>query len=137
MAAWLFTDAILAGRAIKVFNHGKLRRDFTYIDDIVAGVLACLDRPPADDGVAKAGGSIGPHALYNIGNNRAEALDTFIATIAQACGREAILDLQPMQPGDVYETYADISAIARDCGYAPTTPITVGVPKFVAWFGGR
>ena len=134
MAAWLFTDAILAGRAIKVFNHGKLRRDFTYIDDIVAGVLACLDRPPADNGMAKAGGSVDPHALYNIGNNRSEALSDFIATIAQACGREAILDYQPMQPGDVYETYADISAITRDCGYAPTTPIALGVPKFVDWF---
>ena len=134
MAAWLFTDAILAGRPIAVFNNGKLRRDFTYIDDIVAGVLASLDRPPSDDGAEKAGGSFEPHALYNIGNNRAEDLMRFIQVTAAACGREAILDLQPMQPGDVYETFADIGAIARDTGYAPTTPIDVGVPRFVDWY---
>ena len=134
MAAWLFTDAVLKGEAIRVFNQGDLKRDFTYIDDIVAGILACLARPPADDGEAKAGGSESPHALYNIGNSRAEALMDFIGEIASACGLEAILDYQPMQPGDVYETYADIAAIERDCGYAPTTPISVGVPKFVDWF---
>ena len=134
MAAWLFADAILNDRPIKVFNHGNLKRDFTYVDDIVAGVLACLDRPPADDGTAKAGGSDSPHALYNIGNHRAEPLMRFIEVTAEACGRPAKLDMQPMQPGDVYETYADIAAIARDTGYAPTTPIEVGVPAFVDWF---
>ncbi|WP_414901921.1 NAD-dependent epimerase/dehydratase family protein [Sphingomonas flavalba] len=134
MAPWLFTSAILEGRPIKVFNHGQMRRDFTYIDDIVSGVVACLDNPPPDDGAPKAGGSIAPHRLYNIGNNRAEALTDFIAVIEQACGRAAIRDLQPMQPGDVPETYADISAIADELGYAPTTDIATGIPRFVAWF---
>ena len=134
MAPWLFTKAILAGEPIKVFNHGRLRRDFTYIDDIVAGVIACLDRPPADDGASKPGGSIAPHAIYNIGNNRAEELLRFIEIIEEACEKSAIKDFQPMQPGDVPATYADIDAIARDMGYAPTTPLELGLPKFVDWF---
>jgi UDP-glucuronate 4-epimerase len=136
MAVWLFTDAILAGRPIAVFNEGRLQRDFTYIDDIVAGVVAALDAPPPDDRAEKAGGSRSPHRLYNIGNHRAEALETLIATIEQACGRAAIREDQPMQPGDVEATYADLGAIARDLGYAPTTPIAVGVPRFVEWFRG-
>ena len=136
MAPWLFTAAILAGRPIKVFNGGRMMRDFTYIDDIVAGVIAALDHPPADDGAEKAGGSLAPHRLYNIGNNRAEQLDDFIATIERACGRTAIRDNQPMQPGDVPATYADISAIEQDLGYAPTTPIAIGIPRFVDWYRG-
>lgn len=134
MAAWLFTDAILAGRPIPVFNHGEMRRDFTYIDDIVAGVIASIDRPPQDDGAPKPGGSTAPHRVYNIGNNRSERLTDLIATIERACGREAIRELLPMQPGDVPETFADISAIAADLGYAPTTPIAVGIPRFVDWY---
>ncbi|PZO89179.1 MAG: protein CapI [Sphingomonas sanxanigenens] len=134
MAAWLFTDAILAGRPIPVFNHGDMRRDFTYIDDIVTGVIASVDRPPQDDGAPKPGGSAAPHRIYNIGNNRSEKLTDLIATIEQACGREAIRELLPMQPGDVPETFADISAIAADLDYAPTTPITVGIPRFVDWY---
>ena len=136
MALWLFTSAILEGRPIAVFNHGKMQRDFTYIDDIVAGVIAALDHPPADDGAVKAGGSISPHALYNLGNNRPEELGRLIDLIEAACGREAVRDYQPIQPGDVPATYADISAIARDLGYAPTTPIEVGVPRFVDWYCG-
>jgi UDP-glucuronate 4-epimerase len=136
MALWLFTSAILEGRPIAVFNHGKMQRDFTYIDDIVAGVIAALDHPPADDGAAKAGGSVSPHALYNIGNNRPEELGKLIDLIEAACGREAVRDHQPIQPGDVPATFADISAIARDLGYAPTTPIEVGVPRFVDWYRG-
>ena len=136
MALWLFTDAILAGRPIAVFNHGRMQRDFTYIDDIVAGVIAALDRPPVDDCTAKAGGSISPHAIYNIGNNRPEELGKLIDLVEAACGREAIRDYQPIQPGDVPATYADISAIARDLGYTPTTPIEVGVPRFVDWYRG-
>ncbi|ARS27815.1 NAD-dependent epimerase/dehydratase family protein [Sphingomonas sp. KC8] len=134
MAAWLFTDAILAGRPIRVFNGGDMRRDFTYIDDIVSGVLASLDHPPADDGGEKAGGSRSPHAIYNIGNNRSEELGRLIDLIEAACGRPAIRDFQPMQAGDVKETYADISAIQRDLGFAPTTPIEIGIPRFVDWF---
>ena len=134
MAAWLFTDAILAGRPIRVFNGGDMRRDFTYIDDIVSGVVASLDHPPADDGAEKAGGSRSPHAIYNIGNHRSEELGRLIAVIEAACGRPAIRDFQPMQAGDVKETYADISAIQRDLGFAPTTPIEIGIPRFVDWF---
>ncbi len=134
MAMWLFTDAILKDRPIKVFNNGDMRRDFTYIDDIVAGVIAALDNAPADDGAEKAGGSRSPHRLYNIGNHRSEELGRLIDLIEQACGKPAIRDLLPMQPGDVKETYADISAIQRDLGFAPTTTIDVGVPRFVDWF---
>ena len=134
MAVWLFTQAILAGRPIRVFNDGRMRRDFTYIDDIVAGVVAALDRPPADDGVAKPGGSIAPHALYNLGNHRAEPLGRLIDLVEAACGVPAIRDLQPMQPGDVPATYADITDAARDLGFAPVTGIDIGVPKFVRWY---
>lgn len=136
MAMWIFTRAILAGEPIALFNHGRMRRDFTYIDDIVAGVLAALDNPPADDGTQKAGGSKAPHRLYNIGNSRCEELGRLIEVLEQACGREAVRDYQPMQSGDVPATYADISAIARDLGYAPTTPIETGVPRFVDWYRG-
>ena len=134
MALWLFTDAVLAGRPIAVFNEGRMQRDFTFIDDIVAGVLAALDRPPGDDGVAKPGGSVAPHALYNLGNNKAEELGRLIDLIEQACGRTAIRDLRPMQPGDVPATYADISDAARDLGFAPATALADGVPQFVDWF---
>jgi UDP-glucuronate 4-epimerase len=134
MAPWLFTKAILAGEPIKVFNHGKMSRDFTYIDDIVAGVLACNDRAPVDNGMTKPGDSIAPHAIYNIGNNKPEELMRFIEIIEAATGKKAICDHQSMQPGDVPGTYADIDAIARDHGYAPTTALDVGIPRFVDWF---
>ncbi|HEX7656100.1 MAG TPA: NAD-dependent epimerase/dehydratase family protein [Sphingomonas sp.] len=136
MAPWLFTSRILAGEPITVFNHGQMRRDFTYIDDIIAGVVASLDHPPSDDGLAKAGGSIQPHAIYNIGNNRSEELGHFIDVIEKACGRPAVRDYQPMQAGDVVATAADISAIERDLGYRPTTSIDVGIPRFVEWYRG-
>ncbi len=128
MAAWLFTEAILAGKPIQVFNHGDMRRDFTFIDDIVAGVVACLDRPPAD------GGSEPPHRLYNLGNHRSEELKRFIAVLEQALGRKAIVELAPMQPGDVPATYADIAETQRDLGFTPTTPIDEGLPRFAAWY---
>jgi len=134
MAMWLFTKAILAGEPIKVFNHGDMRRDFTFIDDIVAGVIACLDNPPPDDGLEKAGGSHAPHRIYNIGNHRSEELPRLISLIEQACGRPAERILLPMQAGDVKDTFADISAIAGDLGYAPTTTIDMGVPAFVDWY---
>jgi UDP-glucuronate 4-epimerase len=134
MAMWLFADAIFAGRPIKVFNGGDMRRDFTYIDDIVTGVVACLDNPPPDDGAEKAGGSRSPHRIYNIGNHRSEELSHMIDLIEQACGKRALRDFQPMQPGDVKDTFADISAIQRDLGFHPTTTIDVGVPRFVDWF---
>ena len=134
MAAWLFTEAILKGEPIKVFNHGEMWRDFTYIDDIVAGVVACLDAPPADDGAPKAGGSVKPHALYNIGNHRSEKLTRVIELIEDACGRKAQVELMEMQPGDVTRTYADIDAIQRDLGYQPSVSIEQGIPRFVAWY---
>jgi UDP-glucuronate 4-epimerase len=134
MAIWLFTEAVLAGRPIRVFNNGRMQRDFTYVDDAVAGVLAALDRAPSDDGAAKPGGSVAPHAIYNLGNNRAEPLGRLIDLIEQASGRTAIRDLQPMQPGDVPATYADIADAARDLGFAPATTIEVGVPRFVDWY---
>ena len=134
MMVWSFTEKILAGEPIPIFNNGEMWRDFTYIDDIVAGVIACLDGPPADDGAAKAGGSVAPHALYNIGNNRCERLLGVIEVLEAACGRIARREFLPMQPGDVLRTYADIDAISRDHGYAPTTTVAQGVPRFVEWY---
>ncbi len=134
MAMWLFTKAIFEGSPIEVFGEGNMRRDFTYIDDIVTGIVACLDNPPPDDGEEKAGGSRSPHRLYNIGNHRSEELTRMIALIEQACGRTADKRLLPMQPGDVRDTFADISAIQADLGFAPTTSIDEGVPRFVDWY---
>jgi UDP-glucuronate 4-epimerase len=134
MAMWIFTKAILEGRPIDVFGEGNMRRDFTYIDDIVTGVVAALDNPPPDDGEEKAGGSVNPHRLYNIGNNRSEELSRMIALIEDVCGRKAERNLLPMQPGDVRDTFADISAINADLGFRPTTPIEIGIPRFVDWY---
>ena len=134
MAMWLFTKAIMDGRPINVFGEGNMRRDFTFIDDIVTGVVASLDNPPPDDGEEKAGGSRSPHRLYNIGNSQSEELGQMIALIEQACGRKAERNLLAMQPGDVRDTFADISAIERDLRYRPTTSIDVGIPRFVDWY---
>jgi UDP-glucuronate 4-epimerase len=134
MAMWIFTKAMFAGEPLPLYNGGEMRRDFTYVDDIVRGVVACLDSPPADDGSSKAGGSFAPHALYNIGNSRSEDLMRVVELLEQAIGRKALLDPQPMQPGDVKDTFADISAIERDLGFAPATRIDEGVPRFVAWY---
>jgi UDP-glucuronate 4-epimerase len=134
MAMWLFTDAISQGKPVQLFNHGEMRRDFTYIDDVVEGLLSCLSNPPLDDSSEKAGGSINPHSIYNIGNNRSEEVPRVIALIEKALGKEAILKRLPMQPGDVQDTYADIGAINRDHGFVPRIPIDEGVPRFVEWF---
>jgi UDP-glucuronate 4-epimerase len=134
MAMWIFTRALYAGEPLPLFNGGEMRRDFTYIDDIVRGVIACLDSPPADDGEMKAGGSTSPHALYNIGNSRSEDLMRVVELLEQETGRKALLDPKPMQIGDVKETFADISAIERDHGFQPSTTIDEGVPRFVAWY---
>lgn len=134
MAMWIFAKAILEGRPIDVYNFGKMQRDFTYVDDIVSGVVACLDHPPADDGKTKAGGSVGPHAVYNIGNHRSEELGHMIDLIEEACGRKAIRNLMPIQDGDVPATFADIGAIQRDLGFQPTTTIAEGIPRFVRWY---
>jgi len=134
MAMWLFTKALYEGRPLTIFNNGEMKRDFTYIDDIVRGVVACLDGPPADDGQEKAGGSKSPHAVYNIGNHRSEELMRMVGLLEQATGRKAELEFQPMQAGDVKDTFADISAIERDHGFQPTTSIDEGIPRFVEWF---
>ncbi len=127
MAAYLFTQAILEGRPISVFNEGDMKRDFTYIDDIVGGVLAVLDGPPGD------GGDSPPHRLYNIGNNRPEPLMRFISVLEEAIGKKGKIEFKPMQPGDVKETFADIEPIRRDFGFNPKTSIDEGLPRFVAW----
>lgn len=136
MMIWIFTKAMFAGEPIPVFNDGRMERDFTFIDDIVAGVLAVHDNPPPDDGREKAGGSMATHRLYNIGNNRSEPLGRMIELLEAATGRSAIRRNLPIQPGDVVRTAADIDAIAVDLGYRPTTSIDVGVPKFVEWYRG-
>ena len=138
MAAYIFARQISAGQPIKVFNHGKMRRDFTYIDDIVQGVLAALKKPPQIQGQGAQGqGAQGlepPAALYNLGNSNAEDLPHFISVIESALGKKAVMDFQPMQPGDVPETFADIEASTRDLGYKPTTSIEKGIPKFIDWY---
>jgi UDP-glucuronate 4-epimerase len=125
MAAFLFTRAIVAGEPIKVFNRGEMWRDFTYIDDIVDGVVRALDRPAT---------GTPPSRIYNLGNNRVEKLTDYIAAIEQALQRKAIVQLEPMQPGDVPRTSADIEASRRELGFEPTTPIGVGIPRFVDWY---
>lgn len=134
MAVWKFTEAVLEGRPIDVYNNGDMLRDFTFIDDIVNGILLALDRPPPDDGQEKPGGFTTPHRLYNIGNNHPEQLMDLIRAIEAACGREAQINLLPMQDGDVYQTFADIGDIGRELGFAPTTPMAVGIPAFVDWY---
>lgn len=130
MSPWLFAEAILSGKPINVFNHGDMKRDFTYIDDIVDGVLRALDRPP----VSKDGER--PHKVYNLGNHNCEQLLDYIAVIEKACGVVAEKNMMDMQPGDVPATWADIEASKRDLGFEPTTPMEVGIPKFVEWFRG-
>jgi len=134
MAMWIFLKALYAGQPLPLFNRGEMRRDFTYIDDIVSGVLACLDGPPAKDDSVKAGGSNRSHAIYNIGNHRSEDLMRVVQLLEQATGRKALIDPQPIQPGDVKDTFADISAIEQDHGFRPTTRIEEGIPRFVDWY---
>jgi UDP-glucuronate 4-epimerase len=125
MAPILFATAIAEGKPIRVFNHGEMWRDFTFIDDIVDGVLRALDRPPS---------AAPPHVIYNLGNHKSEKLTDFIAEIEKAIGKKAEKIMEPLQPGDVPATYADIEATTRDLGFIPATPIATGIPKFVAWF---
>ncbi len=134
MMMWIFTKKIMAGEPIPVFNHGDMWRDFTYVDDIVTGVVSCLDNPPPDDGLEKAGGSFKPHRLYNIGNNKSEHLMKVVEILEAECGKKAEIEYLPMQPGDARQSFADITAISRDLGFAPTTSIDVGVPNFVRWY---
>ena len=139
MALFLFTKKILAGEPIDVFNHGEHSRDFTYIDDIVEGVLRTLDRAPGPDPAfdplqPSPASSSAPYRLYNIGNHAPVKLSRYIELIEQATGRTAVKRFLPMQPGDVPDTEADVSALTRDTGYAPSTPVEVGIARFVAWY---
>ena len=139
MALFLFTRAILAGEPIEVFNYGHHRRDFTYIDDIVEGVIRVLDQvatpnPEWSSETPDSATSRAPYRLYNIGSHRPVELMRYIEVLEDCLGRKAIKNLLPMQPGDVPDTYADVEALVRNVGYQPSTPIEVGVARFVAWY---
>lgn len=128
MAAYLFTNAIMAGKPIPVFNHGKMQRDFTYVDDIVAGILGVLEKPmPVTEGGV-------PHRVYNLGNAHPEKLMDFVGTLEAALGKKAIYDFLPLQAGDVPSTSADISESTADFGFFPKISIAEGIPRFVAWY---
>ena len=139
MALFLFTRAILENRPIDVFNHGKMKRDFTYIDDIVEGVVRVLDRIPEPDPAWRGdspdpSSSFAPYRLYNIGNNRPVDLMEYITTLEDQLGRKAVRNLLPMQAGDVPATCADVDDLTADVGFRPATPITEGIRRFVAWY---
>ena len=139
MAPMLFAKAILAGEPIRVFNQGRMRRDFTYIDDIVTGVIACADKPASadpsfDTAAPDPATSWAPHRLFNIGNSQPVQLLYFIDLLERALGRQAIRDLQPMQPGDVEATTADTSLLEAWVGFCPSTSIEVGVERFARWY---
>ncbi len=126
MAAFLFTKAILEGQPIQVFNRGKMKRDFTYIDDIVEGVVRVLDRPPSANSV--------PYKIYNAGNSQPVELADFISVLENCLGKTAIRELLPLQRGDVPTTYADTEDLRKDTGFSPTTPIEIGLARFVDWY---
>jgi UDP-glucuronate 4-epimerase len=141
MALFLFTKAILAGKPIDVFNHGRMRRDFTFIDDIVEGVMRVTDQPaqpnPDWSGVAPdPGTSAAPYRVYNIGNNNPVELMHLIETLEKALGKTAVKNFLPLQPGDVPATWANVDALGNDVGFRPETPIEVGVERFVEWYKG-
>ena len=126
MSAYIFTSKILSGKKIPVYKHGDMQRDFTYIDDVVDGILSALDKPPKNN--------IPHHQIYNLGNNKAESLMRYKGVIEKALGKEAIIDFQPLQTGDVQSTFADIKSSQRDLGYYPSTTIDEGIPRFIRWY---
>lgn len=139
MSPWLFTSAILEGRAIDVFNHGQMQRDFTYVDDIAEGTVRVLDRvatpdPAYDHARPDPASSTAPYRLYNIGNHTPVALMDFISTLERALGQEAVKNFMPMQPGDVVATCADVAELQRDVGFEPSTPLQTGLERWVAWY---
>ena len=139
MALFIFTKAILEGKPIEVFNHGKMQRDFTYIDDIVEGVIRTLDHPATPNQAWSGdspdpGTSSAPARIYNIGNHQSVELLRFIEVLENALGKKAVKKLLPIQPGDVAATYADIEDLTRDVGFKPATPIEEGIPRFVQWY---
>ncbi len=139
MAVWIFTEAILKGRPVKLFNRGKMKRDFTYIDDVAEAVVRLLDRPPAGNpswsgDAPDPASSRAPWRVYNIGNSRPVEITALVDQIEQATGKQAIRELLPMQPGDVPETSADMDALKAEIGFAPKTPIAEGISRFVEWY---
>ena len=139
MSPWLFTSAILEGRPIDVFNHGRMQRDFTFIDDVAEGTVRALDRaaapnPDFDPAAPDPGSSRAPYRVYNVGNCQPVELMRFIETIERSLGREAKKNFLPMQAGDMPATWADTADFARDTGFAPKTPLAAGVARWTAWF---
>jgi UDP-glucuronate 4-epimerase len=139
MALFLFTKAILDGKPIRVFNHGRHKRSFTHVDDIVEGVIRTLDRVPGPDPtydplLPNPGSSSAPYRVYNIGNHQPVQLLRYIEVLEDCLGRKAERNLLPLQPGDVPDTYADVSALQRDTDYSPSTSIETGVRRFVDWY---
>ena len=139
MAMWIFTAAIMAGKPIKLFNHGKMRRDFTYVDDVVESAVRLVDRAPAPDakwsgGAPDAGSSNAPWRVYNIGNNNPVELMDLVQVLETTIGKKAVTEMLPMQPGDVPATYADIDDLMREVDFRPSTPIKDGVERFVEWY---
>lgn len=139
MAMWLFTEAILKGEPITLFNNGRMRRDFTYVDDVVEAIVRLIEKPAAPDPSwdpmrPDPATSRAPHRIYNIGNHSPVELSYLVELIEKAAGRKAIIRHAPMQPGDVEATYADVSALCEAVGFSPSTPIEVGVPRFVEWY---
>jgi UDP-glucuronate 4-epimerase len=141
MALFLFTKNILAGKPIDVFNHGNHKRDFTYVTDIVEGVVRAMDRPATPDPAWDSNDpdpstSRAPYRVYNIGNNAPVELARYIEVIEECLGRKAIKNLLPLQQGDVPDTFADVQELVRDVGYKPSTPIETGVRAFIDWYRG-
>ena len=139
MAMWIFAAAISAGRPIKVFNHGNMRRDFTYVDDVVESVVRLTARPPAPDpkwngDKPDPGSSAAPWRVYNIGNNDPVELMDLIGVLESAIGKKAVIEREPIQPGDVPATYADVDDLMREVDFRPSTPITTGVERFIDWY---
>jgi len=128
MAAFIFTEAIFKGVPIKIFNDGHMHRDFTFIDDVVRGIMLVMNAPPKSEDISV------PNRIYNIGNNRSEPLLRFVEVLERATGLKAKKEFVPMQPGDVKQTYADIDLIRNDHGYEPSIPIDEGIPLFVEWY---
>ena len=139
MAMWIFTEAIISGEPIKLFNNGNMRRDFTYVDDVVESVVRLVDRPPAGNADFSGaspdpGSSSAPWRVYNIGNNKPVELLEVVRLLEEAVGKKAKRELLPMQPGDVPSTYADIEDLKRDVDFRPATPISEGIVRFVEWY---
>jgi UDP-glucuronate 4-epimerase len=139
MALFLFTKAILNEEPINVFNHGKMKRDFTFVDDIVEGIARLLNNPPRrdqawDKSKADPGTSSAPYRVYNIGNNQPVELMDFIETLEEALRKKAVKNFMPLQDGDVPITYANVDDLMRDVGFKPNTPIKVGIERFVKWY---